>query len=70
MIHTVPVRARMAAAMTTTGLLALLQRGHADTLEHQHLALSEIHRMTVHDKLFDTLFAYENYPTISDVSTR
>ncbi|MEB4211548.1 non-ribosomal peptide synthetase, partial [Mycobacterium sp. 94-17] len=62
MINTVPVRARMAAAMTTTELLGLLQRGHADTLEHQHLALSEIHRMTGHDTLFDTLFAYENYP--------
>ena len=33
-----------------------------DTLEHQHLALTEIHRVTGHDQLFDTLFVYENYP--------
>ena len=33
------------------------------TLEHQHLALSDIHRITGHDQLFDTLFVYENYPS-------
>src|SRR6202035_2001112 len=32
------------------------------TLDHQHLALSEIHRLTGHEQLFDTLFVYENYP--------
>ncbi|WP_120313417.1 non-ribosomal peptide synthase/polyketide synthase, partial [Mycobacterium mantenii] len=80
MINTVPVRARMTAATTTTELLTELQRGHADTLDHQHLALSEIHRITGQERLFDTLFAYENYPldtsamavdyelTISDVN--
>ncbi|WP_459965279.1 amino acid adenylation domain-containing protein, partial [Mycobacterium avium] len=80
MINTVPVRARISAATTTTDLLAQLQRGHADTLDHQHLALSEIHRIAGQDKLFDTLFGYENYPldtsalavdhelTISDVN--
>ena len=26
------------------------------------MALSEIHRVTGHDQLFDTLFVYENYP--------
>ncbi|EUA66044.1 pstB domain protein [Mycobacterium xenopi 4042] len=35
---------------------------HNDTLEHQHLALSDIHRATGHEQLFDTLFVYENYP--------
>ena len=33
-----------------------------DTLDHQHTSLSEIHRVTGHGQLFDTLFAYENYP--------
>ncbi|WP_156765124.1 non-ribosomal peptide synthetase, partial [Mycobacterium sp. 1245852.3] len=33
-----------------------------DTLEHQHLALNEIHRITGHDQLFDSLLVYENYP--------
>jgi amino acid adenylation domain-containing protein len=62
LINTVPVRAHITAATTTADLLAQLQRAHNDTLEHQHLALSEIHRSTGHDQLFDTLFVYENYP--------
>ena len=52
-------------------MLDQLQRAHNDTLDHQHLALSEIHRITGHDQLFDTLFVYENYPidttALSDV---
>jgi amino acid adenylation domain-containing protein len=62
LINTVPVRATLTAATTTTGLLEQLQAAHNHTLEHQHLALSEIHRVTGHDQLFDTLFVYENYP--------
>ncbi|WP_297848407.1 non-ribosomal peptide synthetase, partial [Mycobacterium sp.] len=62
MINTVPVRARITAATTTSDLLTQMQGAHTDTLDHQHLALSEIHRITGQDKLFDTLFAYENYP--------
>ena len=62
LINTVPVRARLTAATTTTELLDQLQAAHNHTLEHQHLALSEIHRLTGHDQLFDTLFVYENYP--------
>ena len=62
LINTVPVRARITAATTTADLLDQLHSAHNDTLEHQHLALSEIHRITGHDQLFDTLFVYENYP--------
>ena len=62
LINTVPVRANITAATTTADLLDELQSAHNDTLEHQHLALSEIHRVTGHDQLFDTLFVFENYP--------
>jgi glycopeptidolipid biosynthesis protein len=62
LINTVPVRAQISATTTTADLLDQLQSVHNDTLEHQHLALSQIHRITGQDKLFDTLFAYENYP--------
>ena len=62
LINTVPVRANITAATTTADLLDQLQRAHTKTLEHQHLALSEIHRITGHDQLFDTLFVFENYP--------
>ena len=61
-INTVPVRANVTAATSTADLLEQLHRAHNHTLEHQHLALSEIHRITGHDQLFDTLFVFENYP--------
>ena len=44
-------------------LLEQLQSAHNQTLEHQHLALHDIHRITGQDRLFDTVFVYENYPT-------
>ncbi len=62
LINTVPVRANITPATTTTDLLDQLQTAHNDTLEHQHLALADIHRITGHERLFDTLFVYENYP--------
>ncbi len=62
LINTVPVRVRIGATTTTADLLDQLQNDHAQTLEHQHLALSEIHRVTGLDHLFDTFFVYENYP--------
>ena len=62
LINTVPVRANITAATTTADLLDQLQSAHNDTLEHQHLALSEIHRITGQERLFDTLFVFENYP--------
>ncbi|MEE2852220.1 MAG: amino acid adenylation domain-containing protein, partial [Actinomycetota bacterium] len=62
LINTVPVRVRITATTTTADLLAQLQSTHNDLLEHQHLALIDIHRVTGHEQLFDTLFVYENYP--------
>ena len=62
LINTVPVRASITAATTTADLLDLLHRAHNQTFEHQHLALSDIHRITGQERLFDTVFVYENYP--------
>ncbi|KRE34710.1 hypothetical protein ASG82_00380 [Mycobacterium sp. Soil538] len=62
LINTVPVRACVTAATTVAELVGQLHSAHNHTLEHQHLGLSEIHRATGHDQLFDTLFVYENYP--------
>ncbi|MFI5511751.1 amino acid adenylation domain-containing protein, partial [Mycobacterium sp. NPDC051804] len=62
LINTVPVRATLTATTTTADLLEQLLRDHHRTLEHQHLALPEIHRLTGQDQLFDTLFVFENYP--------
>ena len=63
LINTVPVRASITATTNTIELLDRLQSAHNDTLEHQHLALSDIHRVTGQERLFDTVFVYENYPT-------
>ncbi|WP_420716201.1 amino acid adenylation domain-containing protein [Mycobacterium sp. 94-17] len=62
LINTVPVRGHLTATTSTAQLLEQLHDAHNHTLEHQHLALPEIHRATGHDQLFDTLFVYENYP--------
>jgi amino acid adenylation domain-containing protein/non-ribosomal peptide synthase protein (TIGR01720 family) len=62
LINTVPVRARITPATTIAGLLDQLQSAYNHTLEHQHLALTEIHRATGHKNLFDTVFVFENYP--------
>ncbi|SIK75043.1 Probable peptide synthetase NRP [Mycobacteroides abscessus subsp. abscessus] len=67
LINTVPVRARATATTTVADLLRDMQSIHNDLLEHEHLALNEIHHLAGHDRLFDTLFLYENYPV--DVST-
>ena len=66
LINTVPMRARITPATTTADLLDQLHIAHNNTLEHQHLALRDIHRVTGHDQLFDTLFAFENYPLDTD----
>ena len=62
LINTVPVRAAVTAETTTTDLLDQLQNSYSRTLDHQHLALNEIHRASGQDHLFDTFFVYENYP--------
>ena len=62
LINTVPVRATVTAETTTAALLDQLHSDHNQTFEHEHLALGEIHRITGQERLFDTLFVYENYP--------
>ena len=70
LINTVPVRAHITPATTTADLLDQLHSANNQTLDHQHLALSEIHRVTGHDQLFDTLFVYENYPVDTGALSR
>ncbi|WP_231744927.1 condensation domain-containing protein, partial [Mycobacterium sp. IS-1590] len=63
MINTVPMRANTSAETTVADLLEQLQSNYNDTFEHQHMALRDIHRLTGHRQLFDTVFVYENYPS-------
>ncbi len=67
LINTVPVRANTTVSTTIADLLEQLQNAHNDRLEHEHLGLTDIHRATGHDQLFDTLFLYENYPIDTNV---
>src|ERR1700741_1642319 len=62
LINTVSVRVRTAPTTTIVELLEQLQSAHNDTVEYDHLALSDIHRITGLDQLFDTVFVFENYP--------
>src|SRR5690606_19510449 len=62
LINTVPIRAKVSADTTVGDLLRQLQSHHNDTLEHEHLALNDIHHVSGHEQLFDTLFLYESYP--------
>lgn len=65
-INTVPVRATFTVDTTTEQLVDQLQTGHNHTVEHQHVPLAELHRITGYPRLFDTLFRYQNYPYDTD----
>jgi non-ribosomal peptide synthase protein (TIGR01720 family) len=67
LINTVPMRVNISADTTVVGLLDQLQDCRGRTLEHEHLGLNEIHRIAGQDRLFDTVFVYENYPTDTSV---
>ncbi|HEU5471981.1 MAG TPA: amino acid adenylation domain-containing protein [Actinophytocola sp.] len=61
-INTVPVRARTDPGDTIADLLTGLQIRQTALLDHQHLGLTEIHRIAGVDALFDTLVVFQSYP--------
>ncbi|NEA04815.1 AMP-binding protein, partial [Streptomyces sp. SID10116] len=61
-INTVPVRARTTATTTAAELIDALRDAHHDGMDHQFMALADIQRAAGHQRLFDTVFVYENYP--------
>ncbi|GGS31448.1 non-ribosomal peptide synthetase [Streptomyces griseoviridis] len=58
--NTVPVRARLTGTLAES--LAALQAGQRALAEHQHVALSDLERLTGRHRLFDSLVVFENYP--------
>ncbi|MFH9613616.1 amino acid adenylation domain-containing protein [Streptomyces pratensis] len=62
--NTVPVRARLAGTLADT--LADLQARQRALVEHQHVALSDLERLTGRRRLFDSLVVFENYPVDPD----
>ncbi|QFZ21531.1 non-ribosomal peptide synthetase [Saccharothrix syringae] len=58
--NTVPVRARFTG--TVAEALADLQARQQDLLEHHHVRLADLERLTGRRRLFDSLVVFENYP--------
>jgi amino acid adenylation domain-containing protein/non-ribosomal peptide synthase protein (TIGR01720 family) len=75
-INTVPVRVRLSPRESLAALFARVQAEQALLLEHQHLGLADIQRVSGHASLFDTLVVFESYPMdgeiplLADVSVR
>ncbi|KAF9394391.1 hypothetical protein CPC16_011446, partial [Podila verticillata] len=62
LIHTPPLRFQCSPAQPIAEVLARLQDQQICLLEHQHLDLADIERVTGLGQLFDTLVVFENYP--------
>ncbi|GLZ42189.1 hypothetical protein Acsp05_58130 [Actinokineospora sp. NBRC 105648] len=63
-INTVPVRVRWSPAESGRAVATRLQDAQTAVLDHQHLGLTEIQRVTEVDagRLFDTLMVFETFP--------
>jgi len=61
-INTLPVRVHWRAGQPLADVLVAHQLAQADLLDHQHLGLAEIQRLTGRRELFDTLLMFENQP--------
>ncbi|MCI3935033.1 non-ribosomal peptide synthetase [Streptomyces sp. AN091965] len=62
--NTVPVRARLDGTLADT--LTDLQARQRALVEHQHVALTDLERLTGRHRLFDSLVVFENYPVDPD----
>ncbi|WP_431040555.1 amino acid adenylation domain-containing protein [Streptomyces sp. P1-3] len=62
--NTVPVRARLDGTLAET--LADLQARQRTLVEHHHVALTDLERLTGRARLFDSLVVFENYPVDPD----
>lgn len=62
--NTVPVRARLTGTLADT--LARLQSGQRALIEHHHVPLADLERLTGLRGLFDSLVVFENYPVDPD----
>ncbi|MGC4812301.1 amino acid adenylation domain-containing protein [Micromonospora sp. DT228] len=61
-MNVVPVRVRCAAGSSLREVVTRLRVEQTALMPHQHLGLRAIHRAVGHTTLFDTVFAFENYP--------
>ncbi|NBF01924.1 amino acid adenylation domain-containing protein [Pseudomonas sp. Fl5BN2] len=68
LINTMPLRLRFSLAESFSTLLQRVQAEQARLLEHQYLELTTIQTDSGHEKLFDTLVVFENYPLLDGTS--
>jgi aspartate racemase len=61
-MNVVPVRVRCAAGWSLREVATRLRAEQTALMPHQHLGLRAIQREAGHGALFDTVFAFENYP--------
>ncbi|GAA2070511.1 hypothetical protein GCM10009780_01580 [Actinomadura alba] len=69
-INTLPVRMRWRPGGSLGATLERLQAEQVELLDHQHLGLAEIQRLTGQVDLFDTLVVFENYASAGDLRDR
>ncbi|MGW0537947.1 amino acid adenylation domain-containing protein [Streptomyces sp. NPDC003032] len=62
-INTLPVRARCEPDSTFADFLTGLQNRQTELLDHHHHSLTEIHQAAGVDALFDTIVAFQSYPS-------
>uniref|UniRef100_A0AAU2V5T2 Amino acid adenylation domain-containing protein n=1 Tax=Streptomyces sp. NBC_00003 TaxID=2903608 RepID=A0AAU2V5T2_9ACTN len=62
-INTLPVRARCEPHSTLAQFLTDLQAHQTGLLDHHHHSLTDIHQAAGVDALFDTIVAFQSYPT-------
>ncbi|WP_447038503.1 amino acid adenylation domain-containing protein [Streptomyces sp. DSM 118878] len=61
-INTIPVRVGIDPAESVAGLFGRIQDQQTELMDHHHVGLTEIQRLTGQSVLFDTLAVFENYP--------
>ncbi|MEV7194404.1 amino acid adenylation domain-containing protein [Streptomyces sp. NPDC093510] len=68
-INTVPVRVRFDPAWTVADVLTDVQARQSVLMDHQYLSLGDIQRVAGRGATFDTLMAFESFPTGMDAAT-
>ncbi|MBW0113776.1 amino acid adenylation domain-containing protein, partial [Pseudonocardia sp. KRD-169] len=61
-INTVPIPVAVGANPSLADLVRQVQEHNTGLIEHHQVPLTELHRATGHNPLFDTVVVYENYP--------
>ena len=61
LLNTVPMWTRARPDDTVGAYLSAVQAARVEAMEHEHLGLGEIQRVSGHDTLFDNLFVLQNF---------